>query len=113
MRNPLRVCMCSVTVSGFNGTALCLNTLKQCVTAFYTVAFKSVLFYHLLQCKLRHLESASLALTLPSRFADRLDINMHSHALLCSLLTTVKGCHHNLVALLLVIAQALCVSDIT
>lgn len=84
---------------------------KQCVTAFYTVSFETVHFCHLLQCKRRHLENVSL--TLPSRFADRLDINMHSHALLCSLLTTVKGCHHNLVALLLVIAQALCVSDVT
>lgn len=57
--------------------------------------------------------AALLSLTLPSRFADRLDINMHSHILLCFLLTTVKGRHHNLVALLLVIAEPLCVSDVT
>lgn len=54
-----------------------------------------------------------MCLTLPSRFADRLDINMHGHILLGSLLTTVKGCHHNLVALLLVIAQPLRVPDVT
>lgn len=54
-----------------------------------------------------------LFLTLPSSFADWLDINMHSHMLLGCLLTTVKGCHQNLVALLPVIAQSFCVSDIT
>lgn len=58
-------------------------------------------------------EAISLCLTLPSWFADRLNINMHSYILLRSLLTTVKGCHHNLVALLLVVAQPLCISDVT
>ena len=57
--------------------------------------------------------AVSFSLTLPSGFADRLDINMHSHILLRSLLTAVKGRHHNLVALLLVIAQPLSVSDVT
>lgn len=54
-----------------------------------------------------------LSLTLPSRFADGLDDDMHGHILFGSLLTTVEGCHHNLVALLLVEAQPLRVPNVT
>lgn len=52
------------------------------------------------------------SLTLPSRFADRLYIDVHGHVLLGSLLPTVEGCHHDLVALLLVKAQPLRVPDV-
>lgn len=57
--------------------------------------------------------SRSAALTLPPWFADRLHINVHSDVLLRSLLTAVERCHRDPVALLLLVAQALGVSDVT
>ena len=53
-----------------------------------------------------------IRLTLPARFADRLDVDVHRHTLRRPLLAAVEGGHHDLVALLLVVAQTLRVSDV-
>lgn len=50
---------------------------------------------------------------MPARFADRLDVNADRDAVQGSLLATVPGCHLDLVLLLSVIAQLLCVPDVT
>lgn len=63
--------------------------------------------------KSKNSESTSAALTLPPGFADRLDVNVHAHVLLGSLLTTVERRHRDSVALLLLIAQPLRVPDVT
>lgn len=63
--------------------------------------------------KQTHPESTSAALTLPARFADGLDVNVHRHVLLGSLLTTVERRHRDPVALLLLVAQPLRVSDVS
>lgn len=52
-------------------------------------------------------------LTLPSRFADRFDVNAHQGALCRPLLATVHRRHHDVVLLLSIIAELLCVSDVT
>lgn len=53
-----------------------------------------------------------MPLTLPARFADGLDIDVHRHTLRRPLLAAVEGGHHDLVAQLLVVAQTLRVSDV-
>lgn len=53
-----------------------------------------------------------MPLTLPARFADGLDIDVHRHTLRRPLLAAVEGGHHDLVAQLLVVAQSLRVSDV-
>lgn len=61
----------------------------------------------------KHPETTSAALTLPARFADGLDVNVHRYVLLGSLLTTVERRHRDSVALLLLVAQPLRVSDVS
>lgn len=61
----------------------------------------------------RDCEATSAALTLPTRFADGLDVNVHGYVLLGSLLATVERRHRDWVALLLLVAQTLCVPDVT
>lgn len=63
--------------------------------------------------KYNYSDTTSAALTLPPRFADRLDVNLHSYVLLGSLLTTVERRHRDSVVLLLLVAQPLRVSDVT
>ena len=51
-------------------------------------------------------------LTLPPGLADGLDLDVHGHALCCLHLAAVEGSDHDLVVLLVVIAQLLCVADV-
>ena len=50
---------------------------------------------------------------MPARFADRFDVNADWDAVQGSLLAAVPGRHLDLVLLLVVIAQLLCVPDVT
>lgn len=50
---------------------------------------------------------------MPARFADRLDVDADRDAVQGSLLATVPGRYLNLVLLLAVVAQLLCVPDVT
>lgn len=50
---------------------------------------------------------------MPAWSADRLDFNVHRDRMQGSLLATVPGRHLDLVVLLTVIAQFLCVPDVT
>ena len=53
------------------------------------------------------------ARTLPARFADGLDVDVHGHALLRAPLSAVEGRHHDHVALLPLVAQPLRVPDVS
>lgn len=52
-------------------------------------------------------------LTLPPGLADGFDLDVHGHALCRPLLATVKGGNHDLVVLLVVIAEPLRVTNVT
>lgn len=50
---------------------------------------------------------------MPARFADRLDVNVHGDRMQGSLLATVPGRDQDLIVLLTVVAQFLCVPNVT
>lgn len=50
---------------------------------------------------------------MPARFADRLDVDADGNTVQGSLLAAVPGCHLDLVLLLVVVTEFLCVPDVT
>lgn len=51
--------------------------------------------------------------TLPAGFTDRLDVNADRDTMQGPLLAAIPGCHLDLILLLAVVTQLLCVSDVT
>ena len=60
-----------------------------------------------------HGSALLVQITLPARFADRFNVDVYRHALCGSLLSAVEGCDQDLILLLLIKAQLLCVPDVT